>query len=261
MDYKELDDKVFAVVEEHGTEVFTSGLKSEYSYTLRAMAMFCGKANSLKTGMFDAIENNNPYAFRVLYRVFAEHYLKFIYLWVRMSLEKTDAVGKEYYSYCGAVEALDYMSALKMAESLLGNEVTANFMEAIGEMYPDAAKLSRKELEEQSGKFKYRTILRFLAGEKVGFVSRKQPFLSAIVPAYALYSSFVHGGPYTDLEMFEYENPKTLESCESDMEVVVMMNSTMFMLTSMAVTFAKGEKVDHIGDKVNSLLRRFSGKS
>jgi hypothetical protein len=181
-----------------------------------------------------------------------------MYLWVRMSLEKTDAVGNEYYSYCGAVEALDYVSALKMAESLLGNEVAANALEAIAELYPDAAKLSKKELEENSGKFKYRPILRYLAAEKVGFVSRKQPFLSAIVPAYALYSSFVHGGPYTDMEMFEYENPKTLEGCESDIEVVVMMNATIFMLTSMAATFAKGEKIDHVGSKVNEVLKRFS---
>jgi len=133
-----------------------------------------------------------------------------------------------------------------------------NFSDAIAKLYPEAAHLSKKELEEYSGKFKYRAILRYLAS--VGFVSRKTPFLSAIVPAYAVYSSFVHGGPYTDMEMFEYEKPEALKDCEGDLEVVVMMNSTLFMMTSMAVTFAKGEKIDHVGGKVNAVLRRLSAE-
>jgi hypothetical protein len=37
-----------------------------------------------------------------------------------------------------------------------------------------------------------------------------------------------------------------------------MMNATIFMMTTMAVTFAKGEKVDHVGGKVNEVLRRFT---
>lgn len=53
--------------------------------------------------------------------------------------------------------------------------------------------MSKKQLEEFSGKFKYRAILRYLASDGIHFVSEKTPFLSAIVPAYALYSSFVHG--------------------------------------------------------------------
>jgi len=261
MDYRELDERVFAIVEEHGSEALTAGLKTKFPQTLRAMAIFCAKANSLKTAMFDMIDSNNPYAFRVLYRSFCEHYLRFTYLWVRMSKDKSDDVGKEYYSYCGAVEALDYGNSLRVAESLIGNDVSANFSDAIEKLYPEAAHLSKKELDEYSGKFKYRAILRYLAGEGIGFVSPKTPFLSAIVPAYALYSSFIHGGPYTDMEMFEYGNPETLEACEGDLEVVVMMNATIFMMTSMALTFAKGEKIDYVGGKVNDVLRRFSSRS
>jgi len=260
MNYREADDQVFAIVEEHGSEVLTAGFKTKFPQTLRAMSMFCVKANSLKTAMFDMIDGNNPYAFRVLYRSFCEHYLRFMYLWVRMSKEKTDEVGKEYYSYCGAVEALDYGNSLKVAEGLVGHNVAANFSDAIEKLYPEAAHLSKKELEEYSGKFKYRAILRYLSSEDIAFVSSKTPFLSAIVPAYALYSSFVHGGPYTEMEMFEYENPETLENCEDDVEVIVMMNATIFMMTSMAVTFAKGEKIDHVGGKVNEVLRRFSAQ-
>lgn len=85
MDYKELDDQVFALVEKHGSEVFTAGLKSQFPETLRAMAMFCGKANSLKTAMFDAIDNNNP-MHSASCTESCEHYLKFMYLLVRIAL-------------------------------------------------------------------------------------------------------------------------------------------------------------------------------
>jgi len=261
MNYREADDLVFAIVEEHGSAVFGAGFKTRYPQTLRAMSMFCAKANSLKTAMFDAIESSNPYAFRVLYRSFCEHYLRFMYLWVRMSKEKTDDVGSEYYSYCGAVEALDYGDSLKVANRLVGNDVVMNFKSAIEKLYPEVAHLSKKQLEDYSGKFKYRAILRYLAGDDIRFVSSDTPFLSAIVPAYALYSSFVHGGPYTDMEMFEYSKPDTLESCQGELAVIVMMNATIFMLTSMAVTFAKGDKIDHVGGQVRQVLRRFSDDS
>ncbi|MGC4367020.1 DUF5677 domain-containing protein [Hydrogenophaga sp. R2] len=258
MDYRQADDQVFAIVEKYGAAVFGAGCNTEFPRTLRAMAMFCAKANSLKTAMFDSVDNNNPYAYRVLYRSFCEHFLRFLYLWVRMSKEKTDAVGSEYYNFCGAIEALDYCNSLRAAESLVGNEIAIDFSKAIETLYPEAARLNKRQLEEYSGRFKYRSILRYLSGDGIGFVSRDVPFLSAILPAYALYSSFVHGGPYTDLEMFEYVKPETIEKCESDLEVVVMMNATVFMLTSMAVTFAKGEKVDHIGAQVNQVLRKFA---
>lgn len=258
MDYRDADDQIFAIVEKHGPEVFRDGLQTAYPQTLRAMAMFCAKGNSLKTGMFDTVDSNNPYAFRVLYRSFCEHYLRFTYLWARMTKDKTDEAGTEYYSYCGAVEAMEYLGALKLADALVGNDGVMNYADAVEKLYPEAAHLSKKQLKDFSGKFKYRDILRYLAGEGIRFVSGKTPFLSAIVPAYALYSSFVHGGPYTDLEMFEYSQPEALKACEEDLEVIVMMNATIFMMTTMAVTFAKGEKVDHVGGKVNEVLRRFT---
>jgi len=258
MDYRDADDECFAIVEAHGSEVFGAGVTSKLPETMRALAMFCAKGNSLKTAMFDAIDSDNPYAFRVLYRCFCEHLLKFMYLWVRSTKEKTDAVGTEYYSYCGAIEAFEYGAALKAAEALIGNKATGDFTDAVATLYPKSSALTRKELEAFSGKFKYRTILRYLAEPDIGFVVREHPFLAAIVPAYALYSSFVHGGPYSELEMATYAEPKALADCERDAGVMVMMNATMFMLTAAAVAAAKGEKVAPVAGMVRDVLRRFS---
>lgn len=236
MHYREADDKYFDVVEAHSSSVFSTLGATSFPHSYRAMFMFCAKTNSLKTAMFDCIDSNNPYSFKVLFRCFCDHYLKFMYVWTRFLSERSDQVGIEYYSFCGAAEAKDYMSAIAMAEGLLGNTVVADVKSALGKLYPEAAELSSKELEQVSNQFKYRFILRFLGSDKLQFVAQERPFLAQIVPAYALLSSFVHGGPYTDMEMFGYSEPKALQECESEAEIVFLMTASVFMLTAAAVS-------------------------
>lgn len=259
MNYRDADDEYFAIVGKHGPALFSTVGKTTFPQTYRAMFGFCAKTNSLKTAMFDAIESNNPYAFKILFRCFCEHYLKFTYIFTRFLTEKTDTVGSEYYSFCGAVEARDYASAIAMAEDLVGNSVVANVEKAMAQLYPEAAKLSLRELENASNRFKYRAILRFLNRESLGFIAKERPFLAQIVPAYALLSSFVHGGPYTDMEMAGYSDPRAIQECENDMEIVFMMTASVFMLTVMAVS---REHPAHapIAAEVNSIIKRFVGE-
>jgi len=67
--------------------------------------------------MFDMVESGNPYAFKAL-RCYCEHYLKFTYIFVRFLKENSDDVGREYFSYCGAIESRDYLNAVVLAEGL-----------------------------------------------------------------------------------------------------------------------------------------------
>lgn len=260
MHYREADDAYFEIVEADGPHLFGSIKQTAFPNTYRAMFGFCAKTNSLKTAMFDSIESNNPYAFKILFRCFCEHYLKFMYIWARFLNEKSDAIGTEYFSFCGAVEAQDYVSAISIAESLLGNTVVADIQHVIGSLYPEAAKLSKRELEQKSSQFKYRAILRSLADESFGFVAKERPFLAQIVPAYALLSSFVHGGPYTDMEMADYSEPKALAECEAEVEVVFMMVASVFMLTAGAVSREQPE-FSAVGAKVSSVLKKFIEES
>jgi len=256
MHYRDADDEYFAVFQESASQVFATIGKTAYRHTYRAMFGFCAKTNSLKTAMFDCVESNNPYAFNVLFRCFCEHYLKFMYLWACLLSEKTDRVGNEYFSFCGAVEAEDYVASLAAAERLLGNAVTADAKDAVARMYPEAAKLSRRELERASGQFKYRSVLRFLADEKCAFVSKDRPFLAHIVPSYALLSSFVHGGPYTDLEMAKFSEKSALEECESNVAVVAMLTASVYMLTAAVVSREFPEHAS-VAPRVNAIIQRF----
>lgn len=256
MNCRDADDEYFSIVDKHGSLLFSSIGKTKFPQTYRAMFGFCAKTNSLKTAMFDAIDSNNPYAFKVLFRCFCEHYLKFTYIFIRFLIEESDSVGSDYYSFCGAVEARDYVSAIAAAEGLLGNSVVVSVDKAIAQLYPEAAKLTARELENASNKFKYRAILRYLNSEAKGLIAKDRPFLSQIVPAYALLSSFVHGGPYTDMEMADYSKPRALQECENDMEVVFMMTASVFMFAAMAVSREQPD-IAPIASEVNGILARF----
>lgn len=257
MDYREADDLYFAIIEEHGTDLFSTVSSTAFPWTFRAMFNFCAKTNSLKTALFDLIESENPYAFKAIFRCFCEHYLRFMYIWSRFISEKSDEVGLEYYKFCGATEALDYVGAISAAEGILGNNVVINTKLAIEGLYPEAAKLSKKELEQFSNQFKYRTIIRYLSKEQFGFVSQRYPFLAQIIPDYALLSSFVHGGPYTDLEMAECAQPNALAECENYAELAFMMTASAFMCTAMAVA-SEHPSFGFIATKVLKVIRAFT---
>ncbi len=260
MGYIEADDEFFSIVDKQGPALFSAIKTTAFPETYRAMFGFCAKTNSLKTAMFDMIESNNPYAFKALFRCYCDHYLKFVYLFVRFLTDKADAVGIEFFSYCGAIEARDYAGAISMAESLLGNAAVANVERVLAEMYPRAAQLSIRELETASNQFKYRSILRYLNREVPGMVAKERPFLAQIVPSYALLSSFVHGGPWTDMDMYAYTKPEALQECEHDAEVVFMMTASVFMLTAMAVS-REYPVHNHIAAQVKAVIGRFVSES
>lgn len=235
MNYIEADDEVFSILQDGGTALFATIKTSAFPETYRAMFGFCAKTNSLKTAMFDMVESDNPYAFKALFRCYCEHYLKFTYLFVRFLKEKSDAVGIEYFSYCGAIESRDYLAAIRMSEGLLGNPATADVEKMIAALYPRAAELSERQLEAASSNFRYRSILRFLGHEAPGLLARDHPFLACIVPKYALLSSFVHGGPSTDSDMHTYSKPEALQDCEEDASLIFLMTASVLMLTALAV--------------------------
>lgn len=236
MDYREADDLVFSIIEEGGTPMFASLSSTAFPQTYRTMFGFCAKTNSLKTAMFDMVDSDNPYAFKALFRCYCDHYLKFMYVFVRFLKEKTDDVGREYFSYCGAIESRDYLSAVIVAEKLVGNAVAGDLRAAVDKVYPEAASLSHSELEAASAKFRYRSILRYLSSEVPQLLSEDTPALASIVPIYAEFSSFVHGGPWSDLDLYTYSKPEALDGCKERAELAFMMTASVFMFTALAVS-------------------------
>lgn len=254
MHYRDVDDDFFEVFQHTSARVFGHIATTAFPETYRCLFTFCAKTGSLKTGLFDCADSNNPYAFKILFRCFCEHYLRFMYVWSRFTHEKSDQPGIDFYGFCGAAEAVDYVNSLSATERLLGKEAVVNAKKVVAALYPDIEQVSSAELERRSGMFKYRSILRFLATEPYEFVAAERPFLAQIVPAYALLSSFVHGGPYADLEMAEFSQPHVLEECHSNAEVAVLMSASVYMLTAAAVA-REYPDVGDIPAKVNAALK------
>jgi hypothetical protein len=262
MHYRQVDDEFFEVFSDTSSRVFGSISSTAFPATYKCLFTFCAKLGSLKTGMFECVDTNNPYAFKILFRCFCEHYLRFMYVWSRFTHERSDQAGLDFYNFCGAAEAVDYVNSLAATERLLGNEALVNAKKVVAALYPEVQHVSSAELERRSAMFKYRSILRFLASEPYEFVATERPFLAHIVPAYALLSSFVHGGPYADLEMAEFSQPHVLEECHSNAEVVVLMAASVYMLTAAAVA-REHPAVGDVAAKVNSVLKplRASGEA
>ncbi len=253
MQYRQVDDEYFEVFSDTSPRVFACLSKTAYPATYRCLFTFCAKTNSLKTGMFECVDSNNPYAFKILFRCFCEHYLRFMYVWSRLTHEKADQAGLDFYNFCGAAEAVEYVNSLTATERLLVGDVVVNAKKAVAALYPELEHVTSAELERRSGMFKYRSILRFLASEPYEFVAAERPFLAQIVPAYALLSSFVHGGPYADLEMAQFSQPHALAECHSNAEVVVLMSASVYMLTAAAVAREYPEVRD-VSARVHAVL-------
>jgi hypothetical protein len=236
MNYIEADDLFFSVVQDKGTPMFGTLSATAFPQTYRAIFGFCAKTNALKTAMFDMIESNNPYAFNAIFRCFCDHYLKFTYIFFRFMRERSDEVGRDYYSFCGAIESRDYLNALQVAEALIGNEVIGDMRAAINSVYPDVQEVGTAELERASGKFRYRAILRYLSVEVPGAVSGSNTFLASIIPTFAELSSFVHGGPSSDREMSTYAMSDAPSTCRERAELAFLMAASVFMFTALAVS-------------------------
>jgi hypothetical protein len=79
-----------------------------------------------------------------------------------------------------------------------------------------------------------RAILRYLSAE-TPLVSASTPVLASIVPIFAEYSSFVHGGPWSDRDMYGYGSPTVLKKCEEQAETAFMMAASVFLFTSLTI--------------------------
>lgn len=256
MDYREADDRVFEITQADATPMFSGVAGTAFPNSYQAMFGFFAKTNLLKTASFDMVDSENPYAFKVLFRCLCEHHLKFMYVWTRFLKEKTDDVGTEYFTYCGASELREYAGALVLSQSLVGKSVAANIEEAIATAYPKIASKSAKELEKGAAQFRYRAILRFLSREMPGAFGAATRFLPTIVPAYAELSSFVLGGPACDHEMKSFGHPEAVEDCRERAEVVFMMAASMLMFMAMAVS-REFPQYGVLAGKVKAVLDEF----
>ena len=78
---------------------------------------------SLRIGIFATARIEEYYSLNVLHRSLIEHFLKFNYLWMRLSSSQDDEVGVDYWVFGRKKEAADYVRNLTKAYEMVGLSV------------------------------------------------------------------------------------------------------------------------------------------
>jgi hypothetical protein len=142
---------------------------------------------SLKNGILASAETGNLYCTNALFRVFLEHMLKAMAIFLEGVKGGNDDFARRYIQL-RLVEARAYLKAYEAA----GLDMSDRPKSVLEPWFEEAQKLSNKEAHEIEKPFKYKELIKTIA-EYTGMV--KPNFLSNIVPNYNELSAFVHGGP------------------------------------------------------------------
>lgn len=193
------------------------------------------KLSAIQLAIFDLCESENYYSLNIIYRSFIEHYLKFLYSFLRLLEEKNDDVGKDYYGH-----NIFYEHQL-MEQSLINAQKLAGGTEI------------ERKLHGQQDKFKLKDIIKYI-NDKIPANDPENPPL-ILIPIYSRLSSFVHCGVVADIDDLHSNitNPKVFKET---LDVSFLMFSGSFFQTFVA--FDNLHR--HFKGKVNNIFAEQSQK-
>lgn len=172
--------------------------------TSDVMTSFVMRLEFLTKGIMDLAEAGNLYGTYALFRVFLEHILRTLAMFLKTSDEGSDAFAEQYLQLQVA-EAFEYLQACKLA----GLEIGAEPKSVLEEWFTEAKTLSDKEVRTLADPFRYRkliTTIRNLVGDT------PPNFLTKILPNYSELSGFVHGGPTAMTVMKRFDDDTTAKA-------------------------------------------------
>lgn len=233
-----IDTCISEIRNEHLDGLLSRIATTTFPETYRVMLSFCIRTDSLKAAMLSTLESGNTYAFKTLLRCLCEHYLEFLYIWVRFTLEKSDAAATEYDRFCGAHELQDGLDILTAAAagSLVSRNVPLDFRTLIETHYPDVARLGSEALAHRAEQFRCRSIVEFLARADSGVSPDELPLLDRVIPTLALPTTFDKEGPYMGIGHADELELGTLQDSVDDAELVVALPAIVFMFTALAIS-------------------------
>jgi hypothetical protein len=126
---------------------------------------------------------------------YTEHFLRFQYVWFRVSEEKSDAAAEAYLKHGLFKETLQIARSWKRVAKIIGRESILTAHEAGREVIKEAADSSNRDIDEQASGFEYARIIEYIFGKMKRGEVKEIPFLLSIIPNYSDLSCFVHGAP------------------------------------------------------------------
>ena len=254
-----IDTHISNIVDEHLKVLSSRIATTTYPDTYRAMLSFCARTNSLKVAMLDTLESGNAYTFATLLRALCEHYLQFLQLWVRFTLEKSDVAAVDHSRFCGAralQEGLDVLAAVGPLVPATARQACRTLIEA---QYQNVAPPGSEAFAHRADEFRSSPIVEFLARDHAGISPGELPLLDRVIPTFALLAPLGRGGHYMDVGSLDAVELATFPAPVDNAEFVVALPAIVFMFTALAISREYPEHLD-IAPTICALIERFALK-
>jgi hypothetical protein len=191
---RELDNEVFEELKEYFPKTVDSNFRKDFPTTAILITMIDSSATFIKNSIFNCCEKDDYYGSKILYRSLIEHFIRFKYLFINWAKNKTDEFSKIYLEYNDAKEILDSLKAKVAEEQLFNPDFKISDWDKIIKSFPNFKNKTLKEIDEETAKYSFKNIVRFLNTEFKKKDNEMSEFLGKLIIDYSRLSSFVHGG-------------------------------------------------------------------
>ncbi len=190
------DEFIIDVINEPLTEIVRNMRETKTPKTLEAILMLQMSGNFIKTGIHKLAQDDNDYAKKILLRSLYEHFIRSMYIFISYSKTKTDSAGIEFYKWINTKENIDFLNSIKSRNHLDNNkQFDEKILEEISNIYAGFSDLSKNDVNASIKKIGFNQMLKFVYDS----LENIRPIIVDFPEEYSSLSSFVHGGPFSNM--------------------------------------------------------------
>ena len=237
MQARTIDSRISTVVNEHLDALSNRIQTTAFPATYRAMLSSYAQTDSLKAAILDAHESGNTYASMTLRRCLCEHYLEFLYIWVRFTLEKSDAAAIEY-------------------RQVFSTHVLLEGLDILVETYcPGIARAGSAARAHPAAEVHHRSIVELLARTDTGISPDDLPLLDRVIQTYVMLATFGEAESCMGSDRPVAWSLGRLNTPDDEMEFVVALPAVVFMFAALAIAREYPEH-DEVAPTVCALIEQ-----
>lgn len=189
---------------------------SKFPQTAKALYRFTKKIDLLSQAIGDLGKMGNLYSSLILLRSQYEHLLVSHYIWMKYRYQNSDECGKEYYIDYFVAEFIKREGFDLKVEGIKNNKKNNNNLENIKEKFDylkEATQADLDNIHQTGNQFDISRIGNYLVNKMPTFDVFADVHKSMIgfLNKYNRLSSFVHGGPISEKEIFEDLNESEIQ--------------------------------------------------
>lgn len=198
---RDLDDEIFEEFQTYFPKTTNSEFLKTFPITSVLIQLFDTSGTFIKNSIFDSCETDDYYGVKILFRCLIEHYIRFQFIFMNWGLSKSDDFAVEYLELNDAREVLDLIRAKISEQQLFDPTYNLKDWDSFLQDHPQFKSKTRKEVEEETRKYTFKNIIRYLNEQFKSGKTDTSEFLGKLIVEYSDLSSFIHGGMKSYHEM------------------------------------------------------------